>query len=420
MPSEEAQQGGPTGQPATAGMAAFHHRDFVLFLIGRVFCTIALHMVTVAVTFQVYDLTGDAMNLAYIGLATFAPAFGFALITGYVADLFDRRRVIAVCYGVMMIAAAMFWHWSSAGATPIWPVFIFVAVMGAGRAFFQPASSAIVPNLVPEKIFPNAVAWYTSATKSSQMVGPSLGGMLYLAGPEVVYATAVASLAIAIVATSMIRTRINRTGKEPTNLRTLLAGLRYVFEKKVILGAITLDLFVVILGGVTALLPVFAKDILGGGAAEAGFLRSAMAAGGVVSALALTQFPLTRAVGRILYLTVFIFGASILVFGLSQWFWLSFAAMAVMGSADMVSVYIRLTLVQIATPDKMRGRVSAVNSVFTGASNEIGEFRAGSMAVMIGVIPAVLVGGIGSIIVAALCWKLFPELTRVERLDRHI
>ncbi|MEE8516767.1 MAG: MFS transporter, partial [Alphaproteobacteria bacterium] len=331
-----------------------------------------------------------------------------------------RRLVIAVCYGVIMISAAMFWHWSTAGAQPIWLVFVIVAVLGTGRAFFQPASSAIVPNLVPEDIFPNAVAWYTSATKSSQIVGPSLGGMLYLAGPEVVYATAAVTLAIAIVATVLIRTRTAHTGKQPTNLKTLLAGLKFVFEKKVILGAITLDLFAVILGGVTALLPVFAQDILDVGAAGAGGLRSAMAAGAVVSALALTQFPLSRSVGRILYLTVFIFGASIVVFGLSQLFWLSFAAMAVMGASDMVSVYIRLTLVQIATPDDMRGRVSAVNSVFTGASNEIGEFRAGSMAVLVGAIPAVVVGGIGSIIVAALCWKLFPELTRVERLDRNI
>ena len=226
-------------------MAAFQYHDFVLFLAGRVFCTIAIHMVTVAITFQVYDLTKDAMNLAYIGLATFAPAFGFALVTGYVADRFDRRLVIAVCYGVIMISAAMFWHWSTAGAQPIWLVFVIVAVLGTGRAFFQPASSALVPNLVPEDIFPNAVAWYTSATKSSQIVGPSLGGMLYLAGPEVVYATAAVTLAIAIVATVLIRTRTAHTGKQPTNLKTLLAGLKFVFEKKVILGATTLDLFAV-------------------------------------------------------------------------------------------------------------------------------------------------------------------------------
>lgn len=420
MPSEEAQQGGLTGQPTTSGMAAFRHRDFLFYFVARVLSTMALHMVMVAIAYQVYDLTNDAMNLAYIGLATFAPAFGFALVTGYVADRFDRRKVIAVCYGIMTVSAVMFWAWSARGAAPVWPVFIILAVLGTGRAFFQPASSALVPNLVPTGIFPNAVAWYTSGTKCSQIVGPALGGVLYLAGAEVVYGTAAAVLALAIMATAMIRTRTVRTGKEPTNLKTLLAGLRYVFAKKVILGAITLDLFVVILGGVTALLPVFAKDILEVGASGAGFLRSAMAAGAVVSALALTQFPLTRSVGRILYVTVFIFGASIVVFGLSQWFWLSFAAMAVMGSADMVSVYIRLTLVQIATPDDMRGRVSAVNSVFTGASNEIGEFRAGTMAVLVGATPAVVVGGIGSIIVAASCWKLFPELLRVERLDRHI
>jgi hypothetical protein len=236
----------------------------------------------------------------------------------------------------------------------------------------------------------------------------------------VVYGLSAGLLAIGVLMALMIRTRSKHGGKEPTNLRTLLAGVRYVFEKKIILGAITLDLFVVILGGVTALLPIFAKDILQVGPSGAGFLRAAIAAGSVASALALTHFPVTRGVGRVMYLMVFIFGASTIVFGLSPWFWLSMAAMAVLGAADMVSVFIRLTLLQVATPDDMRGRVSAVNSVFTGASNEIGEFRAGTMAVLIGTVPAVLVGGIGSIIVAALCWKAFPDLLRVERLDRNL
>lgn len=424
MPAEDTQgaaaSGSSTPSDTTSGLAAFRYRDFCLYFVTRVFSTFPLHMVMMAIAYQVYDLTGDAMNLAYIGLASFAPAFGFALFTGYVADRFDRRRVVAACYAVMMVAAFLFWTWTASGAEEVWPVFVILVVLGTGRAFYQPASNALVPNLVPQEVFPNAVAWNTSANKLCQVGGPALGGILYLAGPDVVYGIATGLLAIGVVMALFIRTRTERSGREPTSLSTLLAGVRYVFEKKIILGAITLDLFVVILGGVTALLPIFAKDILEVGASGAGFLRAGIAAGSVVSALALTHFPVTRDVGRVLYLTVFIFGFSIIAFGLSPWFWLSMTAMVVMGASDMVSVYIRLTLLQIATPDEMRGRVSAVNSVFTGASNEIGEFRAGLMAVLIGSIPAVLFGGLGSIVVAAICWKAFPELLRVERLDRNL
>ncbi len=420
MPADETRDAEAAGRSSTSGMAVFRHRDFTLNILGRVFSAMPLHMVMVVIAYQVYDRTGDAMNLAYIGLASFAPSFGFALVTGYVADIFDRRLVVAVCYGIMASSAGLLWAWTVSETAAIWPVFVVLALLGTGRAFYQPAINALVPNLVPPEEFPNAVAWNTSANKLSQMAGPAVGGLLYQAGADVVYALSAGLTVCAIALAACIRTRTDRTGKQPTNLKTLLAGVRYVFEKKIILGAITLDLFVVILGGVTALLPIFAKDILDVGASGQGFLRSAMAAGAVVSALILTQVTLKRAVGKILYLTVFIFGAATLVFGLSQWFWLSMVAMLVLGSADMVSVYIRLTLLQIATPDDMRGRVSAVNSVFTGASNEVGEFRAGSMAVLFGAVPAVLVGGIGSIIVAAACWKLFPDLLRLERLDRNI
>ncbi|MDH3241788.1 MAG: MFS transporter [Alphaproteobacteria bacterium] len=420
MPAEDAEGVSAPGSTSTSGMAAFRHPDFVLYILGRVFSAMPQYMVMVAISYQVYDLTGDAMNLAYIGLASFAPAFGFALVTGYVADLFDRRLVVAACYAVMMVSALLFWLWTVTGAAEVWPVFVILAVMGTGRAFFQPASNALVPNLVPPALFPNAVAWNTSANKTAQVAGPALGGLLYLLGADVVYALSAALLSASIIFTLVIRTRTERGGREPISLKTLLAGVAYVFEKKIILGAITLDLFVVILGGVTALLPIFAKDILEVGPSGAGLLRSAMAAGAVASALALTQLTMTRAVGRILYLSVFIFGAAIVVFGLSPWFWLSMAAMATLGASDMVSVYIRLTLLQVATPDDMRGRVGAVNSVFTGASNEIGEFRAGTMAVLIGAVPAVLFGGIGSIVVAAACWKLFPDLVRIERMDRNL
>lgn len=410
----------PKSDAPLTGLAAMRHRDFLLYFLGKAFASIALHMVTVAVGYQVYDRTGNPMDLAYIGLSVFAPAFGFALFTGYVADLFDRRLVLSYCYGVMLLAAALLFAFTMSATAAVWPVFAIMAVMGTGRAFYQPASNSLVPNLVPPEQFPNAVAWNTGANKVSQVVGPALGGGLYLLGPEVVYATAVVSMVIAIGCTIVIRTRTHRTGKQPTSLKTLLAGLVYVYQKKIIFGAITLDLFVVILGGVTALLPVFAKDILQVGPSGAGLLRSAMAFGAVMSALLLTQVAMTRGVGKILFAMVFIYGFATILFGFSHWFWLSMVAMAIIGASDMVSVYIRSTLLQIATPDDMRGRVSAVNSVFTGASNEIGEFRAGTMAAFFGAVPAVIFGGVGSVIVAALCWKLFPVLGRVERMDRNM
>lgn len=402
---------------ARRGLASFRSRDFTLLIVGKTVGWVALHMTIFAIQFQVYDRTGDVANLAYIGLASFAPAIGFALITGYVADLFDRRLVIAVCYAVVFIATALFLWYTLSGIDVVWPVFAILLFEGTGRAFHQPAISSFIPNLVPPETFPNAVAWHSTVNKVCQVAGPAIGGLLYFAGPEVVYATACVMLVIATATTLMIRTRTTRGERQPTTLSALFAGLRYVYAKKIIFGAITLDLFVVLLGGVTALFPVFAKDILDVGASGAGFLRSAMAAGALLSGLALTQIDLNRSVGRTMFATVLIFGAATVVFGFSEMFWLSLLSMAILGAADMISVNIRVTLLQIATPDEMRGRVSAVSSVFTGASNELGEFRAGMMAAAIGSVPAVLFGGIGSIVVAAVCWRAFPQLARVNRFD---
>ena len=378
-------------------------------------------MIMGAVPFQVYDVTRDTMNLAYIGLATFAPAMGFSLITGYVADLFDRRLVVTVCYATIGLASFLLLMLTLSGFKEVWPVFLILAIMGTGRAFDSPAANSLVPNLVPPEIFPNAIAWHTSSNKITQTVGPALGGVIYqFWGPEFVYASASIGIAIGAIIVSLIRTRTERGNRQPTTLRILLAGLRYVYDKKIIFGALTLDLIAVLLGGVTILLPVYAIDILDVGAAGAGFLRSAMAAGSLATGLALTMVTMDRAVGRILYITVIIFGAATIVFGISEAYWLSLSAMAILGAADMVSVYIRVTLIQIATPDDMRGRVNAVNSIFTGASNEIGEARAGVMATMIGPIGAVVFGGVCSILAAIGCWNLFPALTKVESMDRSL
>ena len=404
----------------TTGMAALRYRDMRLLIFGKIFGWISLHMVLVAIGYQVYDVTGDVKNLAYVGLATFAPAIGFALLTGYVADLFDRRLVMVVCYGVIMTACMMFLWWSLGDKSEVWPVFCILVLFGTGRAFYQPAANSLVPNLVPAALFPNAVAWHTSTNKVAQMAGPALGGIVYLLGPEVVYGSAATGMAIGAFSTWLIRTKTLRGDRQPTSWKILLSGLRYVYDKKIIFGAITLDLFVVLLGGVTALLPVFAKDILDVGAAGAGLLRSAIAVGSLATGLALTQVNMTHSVGKILYVSILVFGAATILFGLSTVFWLSMVAMIIVGIGDMISVYIRVTLVQIATPDAMRGRVSAVNSLFTGASNEIGEFRAGMMAAAVGAVPAVLFGGVGCFVVAAICWAAFPELRKVQRMDREL
>jgi len=384
--------------------SSLRQRDFRLLIIGKTFGWMALHMMMVAIAYQVYDRTGDVMNLAYIGLATFAPAIGFALITGYVADRFDRRLVLVVTYGIIFVGAVLLYLYTASGMEAVWPVFAIL----------------LVPNLVPAESFPNAVAWHSTINKITQMVGPALGGILYLAGPEIVYVTAAAGLLIALIMTAFIRTRTEIGQREPTTFATLLAGLRYVYNKKIIFGAITLDMMVVLLGGVTALFPVFAKDILDAGSAGAGFLRSAMAGGALVSGIMLTQITLERWVGKIMFGTVVVFGICTIAFGLSDILWVSLLAMAILGATDMVSVNIRSTLMQIATPNEMRGRVSAVSSVFTGASNEIGEFRAGAMAAAMGAVPAVLVGGVGSLLVAAVCWRAFPQLAKVERFDQDL
>ena len=406
--------------PSLSGRAALRYSDIRFLLFSKVFGWISLHMVLVAIAYQVYDVTGDVMNLAYIGLATFAPAVGFALFTGYTADLFDRKLVMAICFGVILVSTFLFLFWSLGNKSEVWPVFCILFILGTGRAFYQPASNSLVPNLVPPEIFPNAVAWHTSTNKVAQMAGPAIGGMVYLLGPEYVYGFAALGLATGLILTCMIKTKTKKISKEPTNLRVLLAGLSYVYNKKIVFGAITVDLFVVLCASVTALLPVFAKDILEVGPSGAGFLRSAIAFGSLPTALLLTQITIDRAVGKILFISIYVFGAATILFGLSQLYWLSLLSMVIICVGDMVSVYIRHTLIQIATPDDMRGRVSAVDSVFTGASNEIGEFRAGLMAAMIGAVPAVLLGGLGCFFITAVCWKIFPELTKVERMDRNL
>ena len=401
-------------------MAALRHRDFALFLVGRGPAGGLVNMGMVAVAYQIYDFTGDAMNLAYIGLAMFGPAIVFALFTGYVADTVDRRLIALVTMTIQIVAALLFYVVAAMGMPVVWPMYVIIVLLGSGRSFFNAAMNSYVPSLVPREDFANAMAWHQAAVKTAQVTGPALGGVLYLLGPEVVYLTMAGIMSVCLALLFMIRTRMPIRPRKAPDLETLLAGLHYILEKRIILGAITLDLFVVLMGGVTALIPIFARDILDVGPSGAGFMRSTFAIGGISAAIAMTHVTLTRHAGLVLFACVTIFGLCTIAFALSPYFFLTLVALAVMGAADVVSVCIRLTLLQILTPDDMVGRVIAVNSIFTGTSNEIGEFRAGVFAAWLGGVGAALVGGVGAILVAGVIWRIFPELARIQRLDRPV
>lgn len=393
-------------------------RDFMLYLGGRVFNTLGIHMQTVAVGWQVYQLTSNPLDLGFVGLSQFAPMLGLFLVAGYVADRFDRRMVLALCYLIEAVGGLVLYALAVADVSVVWPIFLTMVLFGAGRAFSQPASQALVPNLVPRDIFPVAVAWNSSAGKLAGIIGPAMGGILYATIGTSVFMAVGIMFALPVAMTFAMRTRLKISRDEPMGLASILGGFAYVWRKPVVLGAISLDLFAVIFAGLPAMLPIFARDILDVGAEGLGFLRAAPAVGASMMAIALTQLGSMRNTGRILFLTVAIYGAAITTFGLSTSFWLSLAALFVYGASDMISVYIRLTLVQIQTPDEMRGRVASVNAVSINASNELGDFRAGTMAAWLGPVPAVVLGGAITLIVCGLWAKMFPDLRRADRLDQ--
>lgn len=401
---------------ATTARAVLAIGDFRSFLGSRFLSTLALQMVGVAVGWQVYDLTGDPLHLGLVGLVQFLPAFACALPAGQVADRFDRRRVLLFCLLVETSCLLALLALSLVPSPPLEALLAVLAVMGATRAFMQPASQSLVPHLVPRELFPRAVAWASSSHQTAVIAGPALGGMLYAFGVTVVYAAAAAMTALAAVAIARLRTRLVVHGGIQPGLEGLLAGVRFIWGRKDILGAISLDLFAVLLGGATALLPIYARDILHVGPSGLGVLRSAPAVGAALMALWLAHRPMERAAGARMFWAVAVFGLATITFGLSSDFWLSLAALAVLGASDMVSVVVRQTLVQARTPDEMRGRVSAVNFVFFGASNELGEFESGITAALFGIVPAVVIGGLGTLAVAALWAWRFPALRRVDRL----
>jgi len=388
---------------------------------ARLFGTTGTQMLMVAVGWQMYELTASAWDLGLVGLYQFAPALLLTLAAGHVADRLNRAHIVAACLltqsavALLLVAATQGWGSSSGWASR--ELLLSVAVMlGAARAFQMPAQQALTPMLVPAVMLPRAMAFSSAGIQAAIITGPALGGMIFVAGATAVYATCAFLFATGCALIAVVRYRHVPPPREPVSVRTLLAGAEFVWRRKALLGAVSLDLFAVLLGGATALLPMFAKDILHVGPWGLGLLRGAPAVGALLLSVVLTRWPLERRVGRTMLLAVALYGVCMLVFGLSTSFALSLAALAVSGGADMVSVVVRQTLVQIETPNDMRGRVSAVNSVFIGASNQLGEFESGATAALLGPVGSVVAGGIGTLLVAALWFKGFAALANRDRM----
>ena len=401
---------------ALSGARAFRHRDFTRYWSSRFVSATATQIQGVAVGWWIYDLTGDPLALGLVGLALFLPAMGLALLAGHVADRYDRRTILLICYAIATLAAAGLLGCAWSGGRQVGPIYALILVFGVSRAFANPASQAIIPNLVPAEDLGNAIAWHALAWQTATIVGPALGGLLYAFGPPVAFGAVTLSLALTFGLLARICHRLVQRAREPLRWASLLAGLHFIRSQPVVFGAISLDLFAVLLGGATALLPIYAHDILLVGPWGLGLLRSMPAAGAVLMALWLAHRPLQRRTGRRLFQAVALFGLATIAFGLSAHLWLSLACLFVLGAADMISVFIRQTLVQIETPDPMRGRVAAVNTVFIGASNELGEFESGVLAALIGTVPAVVAGGVGTLVVVALWQRGFPALRDRDRL----
>lgn len=397
--------------------SALSHRNFRLFWLARVAAWLAMQMQVVAVGWQVYDLTGRALDLGLVGLFQFLPTLALALVAGHVVDSVDRKRVLFAALLVEFAAIGTLCALTVAGALNPVAIFAIVAVIGTAKSFEGPAYQALLSALVPPEDLPNAVAWNSSAMQSAMVAGPALGGLLYIAGPAVVYTASTALLAIAAILVLLLRPRAVELAPRGMSLSSMLAGVGFIRSRPAILGAISLDLFAVLLGGATALLPIFARDILHVGPWGLGLLRAAPAIGALTMAVVLTRWGVERHAGRWMLAAVAAFGVATAVFGLSADPVLSFAALAAVGATDQISVFVRQTLIQLATPDQMRGRVGAVSSLFIGASNQLGEFESGTLAALLGAVPAVVAGGVGAVAIAGLwAWK-FPALRRIDRLS---
>jgi MFS family permease len=409
--------------PRLAGRVAFTYPNFVSYTLARFLIVVALEMQSVAVAWQVYAITRRPLDLGYVGLAQFAPGFVLFLFAGHAADLFDRRKLLTCCYAGYGLCSALLLAISWRAPQSVHLIYVVLVLVGVSRSFSFPVSRAILPQLVPEEHFPNAIAWNSSTFQIATIAGPAIGGIAYAIsrGPDAVYAIAVGVSILSTILTLRIHPQPASpqkapAGREPISLRTVLAGFHFIWKKKLILGSISLDMFAVLLGGAVALLPVYAREILHTGPWGLGLLRSAPGVGAALMAIVVAHRPIHRRAGLTMLLTVAAFGVFTIVFGISHSLILSLAALFLTGAADMVSVIIRATLIQVATPDEMRGRVNAVDMLFIGVSNELGEFESGLTAQWLGTVPAVVLGGVGTLLVIATWAWLFPELRKADQL----
>ncbi len=413
----------PAALPPQARAAAFQSRDFRLYQSARLCVILGAEAQSVAVAWQVYQITHSALSLGYTGLALFLPGIFFTLAAGHVADRYDKRNVILICYTVQAIATlALLWI-SFHRITSILPIYAVLFVIGAGRCFSGPAASALLPSLVPKGDFVNAVTWGATIFQVANATGPMVGGLLFTAslfasfnGAPIVYCFTLAMLLGFIALVSSIKSRPVTFIPKAFNANTVLAGLKYVLHTRLLLGSISLDLFAVLLGGAVALMPIFAHDILHAGPKGLGLLRAMPSLGALAVSLTLVFRPIKRAAGKVMLTCVAIFGVATIIFGISRSLWVSLIALVLIGASDMVSVVIRSSILQLATPEEMRGRVSAVNWLFIGASNEFGEFESGLTAHWFGAVRAVVFGGIGSLLVTAAAAGIFPALRNADRL----
>ncbi len=393
------------------------HPAFMRFWIGQMASSLAFQMLMVGLGWQIYNLTDSALSLGLVGLARYLPQLVLTLYAGHVADNHDRHRIMMLCRLVLTLSIAVLAVTSILGV--ITPAIIYgcCVVMGTARAFEMPATQAMVPNIVSAELLAPALTWTASGREATTIVGPALGGLIYIFGAGTLYSSSALCCLVSAMILANLRYCQQVRAKRPATLDSLLGGLRFTWRNPVIFGSISLDMVAVLIGSVTALLPIVARDILETGPWGLGLLRSAPAVGAVLMSIYLAWRPVNRSVGLKMFVAVAVFGAMTIVFGLSETLWLSLLALLLMGAADMVSVVIRSTLVQLATPDEMRGRVSAVNSIFISTSNQLGEFESGVLAAWVGAVPAIVIGGVGTLGVVALWMHWFPDLVSRDRLD---
>jgi MFS family permease len=403
----------------SSGLAVLRNRNLSFYLSARFLGTLAVQMQSVAIGWQVYQITGSLFDLGLIGLAQFAPFLVLILWAGHVADRHNRRNIVLLCMATQLLCSLLLVGFTLSGSRVVWPVFAILVLYGSARAFMMPASQAVLKNLVPDRDFSQAVALSSSTFHVAVIAGPVLGGLLYVFGPNVVYTVSSVLLALSVLLMAATRSAPQAMNKAPVSWHALLEGLRFVWSRPIVLGAISLDLFAVLFGGATALLPAYAHDVLGAGPTGLGLLRTAPGAGAALCSILLAFFPIRRKVGAWMFGGVALFGAATVTMGLTASFAVALAALFLLGAGDMVSVYVRHLLVQYETPDEIRGRVSAVNSVFIGASNELGEFESGLTASWFGLVRAIVVGGVATLVVTGTWMKLFPVLSRMDRFPHH-